>query len=87
MAESGYVPFEVCTFKGSGAGRDRDRYYQHKKFPTSMSIETIRLAWLRSGMRAFQLQARANKIRTALLSRWIHFSWSRPVAEILPRWD
>jgi hypothetical protein len=58
IAASGYVPFEICTFKGSSPGRERDRYYRYEKFPTSMSMETIRRAWVKSGMRELQRQQR-----------------------------
>jgi hypothetical protein len=58
IAASGYAPFEICTFKGSSPGRECDRYYRYEKFPTSMSMETIRRAWVKSGMRELQRQQR-----------------------------
>ncbi len=48
MAEAGYAPFEICSFKKG------DRYYRYDKFPTSLSRETVRLAWVNSGMRELQ---------------------------------
>jgi hypothetical protein len=42
-----YRPFEILTFKKGG------RFYE--TFPTSLSIETIRRAWVKSGMRELQL--------------------------------
>lgn len=60
MAASGYRPFEICTFKLG------DRYYRHEKFPTSLSIETIRLAWVKSGMRELQKMHKRRTKRTTL---------------------
>ena len=48
MAAGGFAPYEICTFKRG------DRYYRYEKFPTSLSIETIRKAWAKSGMRELQ---------------------------------
>ncbi|SRR6266516_1940436 len=55
MAAAGYAPFEICTFKKD------DRYIWYEKFPTSLSLETIRKAWVKSGMRELQLQYRRLK--------------------------
>jgi|SRR6185437_1156358 len=48
MADAGYSPFEICTFKRG------DRHYRYERFPTSLSLETIRKAWKKSGMRDIQ---------------------------------
>jgi hypothetical protein len=52
MAARGFAPFETCSFKRG------DRYYHYEKFPISISKETIRKAWIKSGMRDLQLQYR-----------------------------
>ena len=48
MAENGYAPFQICPFKRG------DRYHYYKNFPTSVSRETVRRAWVKSGMHALQ---------------------------------
>jgi len=40
-----------------------DRYWWYDKFPTSLSRETIRKAWDKSGMRGLQLQYRRLKAK------------------------
>jgi hypothetical protein len=57
MAAAGYAPFEICSFKKD------DRYWRYDKFPTSLSRETIRKAWVKSGMRDLQLQYRRLKAK------------------------
>jgi|SRR6476659_6653450 hypothetical protein len=57
MAAAGYAPFEICSFKKD------DRYWWYDKFPTSLSRETIRKAWDKSGMRGLQLQYRRLKAK------------------------
>ena len=57
MADTGHVPFEICSFKKG------DRYYRYDKFPTSLSPETIRKAWVKSGMRELQLQHKRLKAK------------------------
>jgi hypothetical protein len=52
LAEAGYAPYEICAFKTG------DQYYEYKKFPTSLSKETVRKALVKSGMRQLQLQCR-----------------------------
>jgi hypothetical protein len=52
MAKDGFAPYEFCTFKRG------DRYYRYEKFPTSLSIETVRQAWVKSGMRELQQMQR-----------------------------
>ena len=52
MAAVGHTPFEICTFKRG------DRYYRYEEFPSSVSIETVRRAWAKSGMREIQRQYR-----------------------------
>ena len=49
MAAAGYEPYEICYFKAG------DRKVWYEKFPTSLSIETVRQAWIKSGMRELQL--------------------------------
>jgi hypothetical protein len=49
MAAVGFAPYENCAYKPG------DRYYRHEKFPTSLSIEVVRAAWKKSGMRELQL--------------------------------
>src|SRR5262249_24512975 len=55
MAVAGYAPFEICSFKKD------DRYIRYEKFPTSLALETIRKAWVKSGMRELQLHHRRLK--------------------------
>ncbi len=55
IADSDYTPFEICTFKRG------DRYYRYNKFPTSLSRETVRLAWAKSGMHDLQKHYRRLK--------------------------
>lgn len=45
MAAAGNAPYEICYFKKG------DRHPWHEKFPTSLSIETIRTALIKSGMK------------------------------------
>lgn len=45
MATAGNAPYEICYFK------KKDRYPWYEKFPTSLSIETIRTALIKSGMK------------------------------------
>ena len=49
MAAAGYAPYEICYFKAG------DQKIWTEKFPTSLSIETVRQAWIKSGMRELQL--------------------------------
>jgi hypothetical protein len=57
MAAAGDAPFEICSFKKD------DRYWRYDKFPSSLSRETIRKAWVKSGMRDLQLQYRRLKAK------------------------
>ena len=57
MADAGCVPFEICSFKAG------DRYFHYDKFPKSLSLETIRKAWVKSGMRELQKQCRRLKTK------------------------
>jgi hypothetical protein len=59
MAAVGHAPYEICTFKAG------DRHYQYHKFPTSLSRETIRRAWAKSGMREIQKQYQQHKFRVS----------------------
>ena len=49
-AAAGYAPYEICYFKAG------DRKVWYEKFPTSLSIETVRQEWIKSGMRGLQLR-------------------------------
>jgi hypothetical protein len=49
MAEAGYAPYEICSFKAG------DRYWRYEPFPRSLSITTVRNALVKSGM--WQLRA------------------------------
>jgi hypothetical protein len=44
-AKAGFAPHQVCHFKVG------DRYPQYEEFPTSLSLETLRSALVKSGMR------------------------------------
>jgi hypothetical protein len=44
MADAGIAPFQICYFKRG------DRYPWYAQFPTSLSVETVRLALKKSGM-------------------------------------
>lgn len=44
-AEAGFAPHKICHFKVD------DRYPQYEEFPTSISLETLRSALVKSGMR------------------------------------
>jgi hypothetical protein len=57
MAAAGYAPFEICSFKKG------DRFYHYDQFPTSLSRETIRKAWVNSGMRELQKRYRRLKAK------------------------
>jgi len=52
MAAKSFAPFETCSFKRG------DRYYHYGEFPVSISKETVRKAWVKSGMRDLQRQYR-----------------------------
>jgi hypothetical protein len=51
-SRAGITPYEICRFKAGDYG------HFYEPFPTSLSFETVRQAWLRSGMRALQLEGR-----------------------------
>ena len=55
MAAAGYAPYEICYFKAG------DRKIWFETFPTSLSIETVRQAWIKSGMRDLQRVAKQKK--------------------------
>jgi hypothetical protein len=57
MADAGYAPFEICYFKKG------DQYPWYEKFPTSLSKETVRKAWVKSGMRQLQIEHRRIKAK------------------------
>jgi hypothetical protein len=45
MAASGIAPYEICPFKIG------DKYIRYKSFPVSVSLETVRSALTKAGMR------------------------------------
>jgi len=45
MAAAGEAPYQICHFKKG------DKYPTYEAFPTSVSIETVRSALTKSGMR------------------------------------
>jgi len=55
MAEAGYAPFEICYFKRG------DRGHWYETFPKSVSLETVRKAWLKSGMKELKAEHRKMK--------------------------
>ncbi len=52
MAEAGYAPYWICYFKAG------DCYPWYEPFPKALSREVIRKAWIKSGMRALQVEAK-----------------------------
>ena len=55
MAKVDFAPFEICYFKAG------DRGHWYEKFPQSLSLETVRKAWLKSGMK--ELKAEHQKMQ------------------------
>jgi hypothetical protein len=45
MKKAGIAPYEICHFKAG------DQYVRYEKFPTSLSLETVRSALTKIGMR------------------------------------
>jgi len=45
MAAAGIAPYEICRFKRG------DQYYRYESFPASVSLETVRSALTKAGMR------------------------------------
>jgi hypothetical protein len=45
-AKAGFAPYDICHFKVG------DRYPWYEKFPDSISLETVRSALVKSGMRS-----------------------------------
>jgi hypothetical protein len=45
MAADGTAPYQICHFKKS------DRYNRYEAYPTSVSLETVRSALTKAGMR------------------------------------
>jgi hypothetical protein len=62
MAEAGFAPFEICYFKGGDYG------HWYEKFPESVSMETVRRAWLKSGMAELKAEHRKMKRSNKLQS-------------------
>ena len=70
MAIAGRVPYEICYFKAG----DKKRWYE--KFPVSVSIEVVRQAWVKSGMRGLQIWQKQHQLgRRKLLIFWPCFGW------------
>ena len=59
VAAAGCAPYEICRFKAG----DQEIWWE--KFPTSLSIETVRQAWNKSGMRELQLWHKRSSGRSA----------------------
>ena len=45
MADAGIAPYQICYFKAG------DRYLWYENFPASLSMETVRTALVKIGMR------------------------------------
>jgi hypothetical protein len=54
MAKAGFAPFEICYFKGG------DRGHWYEKFPESLSLETVRKAWLKKELKAEHRKMKCN---------------------------
>jgi hypothetical protein len=52
IANSGAASSEICRFKAG------DECWSYELFPTSLSLEVVRSAWVKSGMRELQKIAR-----------------------------
>ena len=50
LADKGITPYEICYFKAGDCG------HWYEKFPKSVSLETVRKAWLKSGMAALKAE-------------------------------
>jgi hypothetical protein len=55
LADKGITPFEICYFKSGDYG------HWYEKFPKSVSLETVRKAWLKSGMAELKAEHRKMK--------------------------
>jgi hypothetical protein len=55
MAAAGIAPYEICPFKKG------DQHIWHKSFPTSVSLEAVRSAMTKVGMRNRRHQKNAAK--------------------------
>ena len=55
MAQNGIAPYQICDFQAG------DRSHWYRPFPTELSLETIRNAWVKSGMRALQLESKRHR--------------------------
>jgi hypothetical protein len=55
IAKAGEAPYEICYFKGGDYG------HWFENFPTSLSLETVRKAWLKSGMAELKAEHRNRK--------------------------
>jgi hypothetical protein len=60
MAREGIAPTEFCSWK------KRDRYWHNKPYPAQISLETMRRALVKSGMR--ELQSESRRTRPASVS-------------------
>jgi hypothetical protein len=55
IAAAGAAPYEICPFKIG------DKYIRYKSFPDSVSLETVRSALTKAGMRTKLRQKKAAK--------------------------
>jgi hypothetical protein len=55
IAKKGEAPYEICYFKGGDYG------HWYEQFPTSLSLETVRKAWVKSGMAELKAEHRKMK--------------------------
>ena len=58
MAAANFAPFEICYFKAG------DRYPWYEPFPDRLSRETFRSAWVKSGMRELQIEAKRRRTKS-----------------------
>ncbi len=59
-ADSGDATSEICRFKAG------DKRWSYESYPTSVSLEVIRKAWVKSGMRDLQIMARESRASSKL---------------------
>ena len=55
IAASGVPPYEICYFKAG------DKHIWYEDFPTSLSIEVVRSALVKSGFRVKQIRRRRKR--------------------------
>lgn len=68
MAAAGHAPYEICYFKAG------DKKIWSEKFPTSLSIETVRQAWIKvRHARTADMAKAATALRQKSLIFWACF--------------